>query len=210
MNATWWSRAGIAALVALAVVAQGAPVRADLAKVGEPAPTLNARDLQDRKFELSEVAYPGAERPRRPRSAVLLDFFSTSCPPCVKKLPELVRQHDQLRRRGIRVVLVALLERDENGGVDEDKRRLVEFLAANPLPFTVVVDPLSHNAKSFIYDGKDAVLPSMVVVDAQGIVRAVGRDLDDRAVARALDQVGRPVSAAQPAKGQAVLGSSAN
>jgi peroxiredoxin len=178
----------VAALLALGLVFQGPSAQAELAKVGKPAPRLGLRDLEGRVFALSDLAYAGPERPRRPRTAVLLDFFRTDCPPCVKKLPELVRQHDRLRSQGIRVVLVALLEPDEG------EQKLRAFLKANPVPFTVVVDRYEDVAKRYIYNGNSAVLPSMVVVDSRGIVQAVGRDLGG-AVAEALARVGLPVSA---------------
>lgn len=169
----------------------GGPAKAETAQVGHPAPTLGLRDLDGRVFALSDLAYPGPEKTRRPRSPVLLDFFRTDCPPCVQKLPELVRQHGRLKEQGITVVLVALLEPDEG----EEKLRA--FLARNPVPFTVIVDRYEDVAKRYIYDGRAAVLPSMIVVDAQGVVQAVGRDLGG-AVAEALQALGRKAPASAP------------
>lgn len=185
-RATW----GMVAMVLAATAAL--PAAARPVKPGEPAPRLELRDLDGRRFNLSEVAYPGTPRPRLPKSAVLLDFFRTDCPPCRAALPELVRLHNALKHRGLTVVMVALLEEIEGDQI------LRAFLARNPVPFQVVLDPYETAARKYILDGDSVALPSYVLIDADGVVRRVDRKLDPVAIERTVGEAGFKMAASEP------------
>jgi peroxiredoxin len=89
-----------------------APAEADLGAVTLPPDPLrpgayawNAGDAPDVTFEtldggpVSLGAYRG--------KLVLLNFWATWCPPCLREIPELVRLHDDLTDRGVAIVGIA-------------------------------------------------------------------------------------------------------
>lgn len=177
----------VAAMIGL-LLALATPATARTVSVDQPAPHLELRDLQDRLFRLSDVAYPGRERSWCPKSFVLLDFFRTDCPKCVAALPDVVRLHHSAKDRGLKVVLVAVLEPGEN---DED---LQEFLKKKPLPFQVVVDAHRVAAAKYTSEGDQVSVPLYVLVDPAGIVRSVGKTIDPATIERLLGDLQRKMA----------------
>jgi thiol-disulfide isomerase/thioredoxin len=152
-----------------------AAASADMAKVGQPAPRLMLRDLDGRVFSLADIAYPGPERPGHQRQPVLLDFFGTHCPPCKAKLPKVIALHNEKASQGLMVVMVALLASEDR----EAEQKLRDFLARSPVPFPVVLDRFEDVGKRWIYDDNSLALGTMVLVGADGTIRAVGVSLDE-------------------------------
>ena len=132
---------------------------------GEKAPKLSLRDREGRLTSLESLAYPGAERPGRPKQHIVLDFFRTDCKACIKELPQFVAFHERHKGQGVQVMLVALLEEDEGTA------KLDSFLARNPLPFTVLIDSYGSVAKDWVHDGSGIWLPSTFFIDRDGVVR---------------------------------------
>jgi thiol-disulfide isomerase/thioredoxin len=121
-------------------------------RAGNPAPDFEARLL-------------GAEKPFRLADArgrvVLIDFWATWCPPCVKSLPALQKLHR--RYAGDDGVLVLTVNDGSNADAD-----LQRFLARGKYDFPVVVDTgeitRAYSVKS---------LPTTVLVGPDGTVREV-------------------------------------
>lgn len=135
-------------------------------KVGQPAPAFKLRDLDNRVFSIEDLAYPGPEKPGKPKKVVLLDFFRTDCPPCKRKLPHVIALHNRLKDQGFTAVLVALLEEAEG------ETKLRSYLEANPVPFVVVIDRHEYAAKRYIPVEGGLALGTMVLIDRDGIIRA--------------------------------------
>ena len=66
-------------------------------KIGKVAPNFSLRDREGTLVRLSDFAYRGKDRPRKPRQLVVLDFFRTDCKPCKKGLPKLVKLHQSYK-----------------------------------------------------------------------------------------------------------------
>ena len=133
-------------------------------KVGKPAPNLRLFTFDGaRKVKLSDLAYPGRERPWAKKRPVLLDFFRTDCEPCLKAIPELVTLHDLYQPRGVEVVLVALLEETDG------RQKLRAYLEMQKLPFIVLVDRNDFYATKYL--GKTVSLPATFLIDRQGVLR---------------------------------------
>lgn len=140
---------------------------------GKPAPTFSLRDREGALVSLEDFAYPGGERPNRPRRVVLLDFFRTDCAPCKKSLPKLAELQKRFAGKPIKVILVALLEEEEG------QEKLDRFLKENPQPFLVLLDPYGTAAKKYIRNEKGGYeIPSLFVLDRQGVLRARTRGLN--------------------------------
>jgi peroxiredoxin len=139
---------------------------------GKPAPAFSLRDRDGALVSLSDLAYAGEERRGRPRRAVVIDFFRTDCEPCKKSLPRLGELHKKLAARGLRVIMIALLE-DEEG-----QEKLDRFLKQRPQPFLVLVDPYGAAAKKYLRSEKGGYeIPALFVIDKRGVLRLQARGL---------------------------------
>jgi thiol-disulfide isomerase/thioredoxin len=92
---------------------------------------------------------------------VLVDFWGTTCAPCLKELPELERLADTFRDRGLAVLPVCIDETDPRV-VEEVARRRVEHLP-------VALDPGGLARLRFDVQS----LPTAVLIDRSG--RVLGR-----------------------------------
>ncbi len=158
---------GLAAvLVAVAWLAPAARAGGDAdVKIGQKAPDFFLRDLEGVMHRLSDMAFPGKETNWKKKRKVLLDFFRTDCKPCMKELPEVLAFHEKHKGK-VQVLMIALLE-EENG-----RTKLDQWLKKNKPPFPVLVDAYETVAKKYIVKGETVSLPSMFLIDQNGIVRA--------------------------------------
>jgi thiol-disulfide isomerase/thioredoxin len=88
---------------------QTTPARADPSDwVGKPAPKLATGDLFNGPAELSFDKLRG--------KVVLVNFWQTSCPVCVRKLPRLEAIHDKYKDEGLVVIGIHSAEESEGMG----------------------------------------------------------------------------------------------
>jgi peroxiredoxin len=96
---------------------------------------------------------------------VLIDFWATWCPPCLKELPDLERLYGDYHQRGFEIIGISL---DEGNGVD----RAHEFLAERNLPWKLALSGRGYEdeiAKLYEVSG----LPSTWLIDRNGTLRHV-------------------------------------
>ena len=88
---------------------------------------------------------------------VLINFWATSCAPCVKEMPQLAATWDKYNGRGFETVAVAM---------DYDPPRLVrDFAERLKLPFHIAFDTRGEIAKRF---GDVKAVPATFVIDKRG------------------------------------------
>lgn len=97
---------------------------------------------------------------------VLLNFWATWCPPCVREMPALQRLHEKLA--GDDFVVIAI-------SVDEDPEEVADFVARRGLTFPILLDP-DHKIANLYQTIK---YPETFLIDRNGIV-AVSRFAGDR------------------------------
>jgi peroxiredoxin len=148
----------------LAAVGPGQPMSPKV-KVGDKAPGFTLRDATGATVSLGDFAYQGPERPRRPKTAVLLDFFRTDCKACKEELPRVAEFHRKNKDRGVTVLLVALLEEGDDG------TQLKSFFREHPMPFPVVTDVYGSVAKAY-FPANAITLPTLLLVNGDGMVEA--------------------------------------
>ena len=129
-------------------------------EIGKRAPVFRLRMLDGTKVNLDDLAYPGREKRYSKKRTVLLDFFRTDCSPCRAAMPDLLKLHGTYGKRGLDVVLVALLEPEQG------RPKLEKYLAGHPVPFTVLVDPTEYFAKKYL--GESGALPATFLIDKDG------------------------------------------
>lgn len=110
---------------------------------------------------------------------VLVNFWATSCPGCVKEMPQIADTWRKYHTKGFEVVAVAMSY--------DPPSHVLSFAQKNALPFTVALDADGGVAAAF---GEVQVTPTSVVIDKQGnIVQRVIGELDFRQLHGMLDEV---------------------
>jgi peroxiredoxin len=90
---------------------------------------------------------------------VLVNFWATSCAPCVAGMPALVATHQQFAAQGL-VMLAVALQHDAPAAVSQ-------FAESRQLPFGVVIDNTGAVARAF---GDVQRTPTHVVIDRHGAI----------------------------------------
>lgn len=115
-----------------------------------PAPALQAQALDGAPHTLA--SFRG--------KVVLLNFWASWCPPCLREMPSMERLRIRMAGRPLEIVALDSAEtRDE----------VSAYLSRMPLGFPVLLDPDGSNTRRW----KVFALPSSFLLDAEGRVRYV-------------------------------------
>lgn len=107
----------------------------------------------------------------------VIDFWSTSCAPCVKMMPAIQALHSEHEAAGLYVVGVAI---DDNPGL------VAERLKKMGVTYTNVLDDGASSVRG-AYQVTD--LPQTFIFDKKGVLRVVTRGGDEADVAKIEDAV---------------------
>ncbi|HEY0663341.1 MAG TPA: TlpA disulfide reductase family protein [Thiobacillaceae bacterium] len=152
------------AIAALTLV--GALAYALLEKPAAPAATFTT--LEGKSIALADLR----------GKVVLVNFWATSCPGCVKEMPGLVETYRQYKDRGFEVVAVAMSYDPPN--------YVANFVETRKLPFPVALDVNGEHARAF---GNVQVTPTAFIIDKDGrILEQTLGELDFPALKALLDR----------------------
>jgi peroxiredoxin len=136
--------------------------------VGVRFPDFNEQDLAGKP--LSVAQFNG--------KVVLIDFWATWCPPCVRELPGMLDTYKKHHDQGFEIIGISL---------DQDKLKLESFIKAKDLSWPQFFDGKGWENKLAVQYGITQT-PSNFLLDREG--RILGRDLHgadlEQAVAKAL------------------------
>ncbi len=120
--------------------------------VGNPAPDFELRTTDGRQVSLGSLR----------GQVVLLDFWATWCPPCVREMPNMKRLYARYHSAGVQVLGLSL---------DRDEDDLEEFVGENDIPWPQVL--LEGEMRERVTDayGVNAI-PRIILIDRRGVVRA--------------------------------------
>mgnify|MGYP003557993086 FL=1 len=134
------------ALIAIAVVALvGALAYALMDKPSAPATTFAT--LEGRPIVLGELR----------GKVVLINFWATSCPGCIKEMPGMVETYNQYKDRGFEIVAVAMRYDPPN--------YVANFVRTWQLPFPVALDVDGEHARAF---GNVQLTPTSFIIGKDG------------------------------------------
>ena len=135
--------------MALAAVAAAAATLSLLAVAwrAAPAPQVTFVSLQGEK-----IATAGLKG-----RVVLVNFWATDCPICVKEMPDMVRAYERFHGRGLELIAVAMRHDPPN--------YVIRYAEKNRLPFKVALDPAGEHARAF---GEVKLTPTVFVIDRRG------------------------------------------
>lgn len=86
---------------------------------------------------------------------VLLNFWTTWCPYCVKEIPELKRIYNKYKENGLVVVGV---------NIGEPETKVLNFIRVNSIPYKVVLDQNGIVARSYGVRG----IPTNFIINING------------------------------------------
>lgn len=120
-----------------------------------PAPGVTFTSLKGEKLATADL---------RGR-VVLVNFWATDCPTCIKEMPQMVRTYNKYQAQGFELIAVAMRHDPPN--------YVISYTEKNALPFTVALDPMGTLAKAF---GEVKLTPTTIVIDKRGniVTRILG------------------------------------
>jgi len=144
-------------------------VALDNPKYGAALRKLNADDLQRAQatFTLQDLDGHTWDSTNLRGKVVLLNFWSTSCPPCRAEMPDLERLYQHFRTQGL--VLLAI--------TDDKPAELRRYLAAEKVSFPLLLDSDGKIKEQFLVRG----IPKTFLFDRDG--RLAGQTLDEPSAA---------------------------
>jgi len=126
------------------------------------APALELTTLEGKHLSLEQLR----------GKPVLVTFWATTCPGCVKEMPHLVELHNSLAPRGLAIVALAMSYDPE-----EQVREMVKL---KQLPYAVALDKDGSAARAF---GEVKLTPTSFLIDPNGrIVQQKLGELDMNAL----------------------------
>jgi peroxiredoxin len=136
-----------------------------------PAKDFKLQDMDEQTISLSD--YKG--------KVILLNFWATWCPPCIREMPSMERLHQQVDAEGFKVIAINQME---------DADQVFAFtgqLEVDPT-FEILFDTTSSVSRDYAVRG----LPTTYLIDKEGRIRyrAVGgREFDHPEVIKTIEQL---------------------
>ncbi|MEQ1775769.1 MAG: TlpA disulfide reductase family protein [Burkholderiales bacterium] len=131
----------------LAMVAATAFASCSPQFVPKPAPAVTFVTIKGEKIAINALR----------GKVVLVNFWATDCPICLKEMPQLIETHKKFAARGYETVAVAMWYDPPN--------RVVSYAEKTALPFKVAFDPVGEHGKAF---GDVTLTPTTFVIDKRG------------------------------------------
>ncbi|KAA0895394.1 TlpA family protein disulfide reductase [Oryzomonas rubra] len=122
---------------------------AQAARVNDKAPNFNLKDLNGHKVTLDELK----------GNAVILNFWSTTCPPCIAEIPGLNTLYRDMRAKGL-IVLGIAIDSSEKPVREQANRLKIEY-------------PVLLDSEKNVYFDTFGLFgqPVSILIDRSGIVR---------------------------------------
>lgn len=120
-----------------------------------PAPAVTFTSIKGEKIATADLL----------GRVVLVNFWATDCPTCVKEMPKMVETYEKHRKAGFELIAVAMRHDPPN--------YVLAYTEKNALPFKVALDPMGTLAKAF---DNVKLTPTTIVIDKGGniVTRILG------------------------------------
>lgn len=119
--------------------------------IGKPAPDFQVKDLNGEDLSLEK--YKG--------HVVLLDFWATWCGPCIAELPNVKKTYQKYKDQKFQIIGISL---------DRAQKTLETFVEKEGLSWVHYFDQSGQIANQYKVTG----IPSMFLLDGQGVIRKAG------------------------------------
>ena len=118
--------------------------------IGNEAPNFTLNNLAGETVSLKD--YKG--------KTVLINFWGTECPFCVKEMPDLNKLYINHKNENFEVLAI---------NVGESEKKVKEFLNDEDYQFTILLDNKADIAVRYMVTG----IPMSIMIDEEGIIRVV-------------------------------------
>lgn len=145
--ALWYQQRTVTTTTAKTTPAATEPI------IGKPRPGFKLLDLQGKEHDIAE--WDG--------KVVLINFWATWCPPCVKEMPALMQLRETYQSRGFEIVGVAL----------DNKDAVINFIDPLGIEYPILLAEQEGIPLAQQYGDRLGILPYTVIIDRNGIVRHV-------------------------------------
>ena len=109
---------------------------------------------------------------------VLVNFWATDCPGCIKEMPQLIETYNEYNKKGFEIIAVAMPY--------DPPAQVLNYTKMNVLPFPVMHDGLGEMTAQF---GQVALTPTAFIYDKRGqLVRHTIGELDFKALTQLLNK----------------------
>ena len=117
--------------------------------------------------------FVGPDATDKQAKVVLLSFMASFCGPCKKEMPYLQSLHVKYGPKGLRVVMVSIDTEDKGFQI------INELIEKNKVTFPVLKDRFNLVARRWL--GSQSPLPSVFMVNTEGVVKMVHRGYNEEA-----------------------------
>ncbi len=139
----------IAAIIALGLGITARHLFPSTEKTGVSAlPEFNLPDLSDRQHNISEWS----------GKILVINFWATWCPPCLKEIPDFVTLQEQYAAKGLQFIGIAI----------EDKQAVAEYAAKTKINYPVLLGGDNGIALAHQLGNNVDAVPYTLIVDKQG------------------------------------------
>jgi peroxiredoxin len=122
----------------------------NLERIGSPV-DFNFTALDGRRVKLADLR----------GKVVLVDFWATTCVPCVREMPDLKQLYEKHHTIGLEIVGISL---------DSDKTALTRFIEKEKIPWPQFYDPAGATNRFAVQYGVSGI-PVMWLLDKHGVLR---------------------------------------
>jgi peroxiredoxin len=129
--------------------------------VGQLATDFTLNDLSGKKVTLSSF---------KNKKAVILSFWATWCPYCVREIPKLKELHSKFKDRNLEIISI-------NIAANDPISRVIEFEKKQKLPYPVLYDKDQTISRTYAVSG----IPVTLIINPDGLIVFRGYGLPEDA-----------------------------
>jgi len=119
--------------------------------VGQPRPPFSLLDLHAKPSDIAQ--WDG--------KVILVNFWATWCPPCVREMPALMKLRETYQGKGFEIVGVAL----------DSKDAVMAFIDPMGIEYPILIGEQEGLQLTQLYGNRLGVLPYSVIIDRKGVIR---------------------------------------
>lgn len=132
------------------------------------APDVTFTTIDGKKISMAELK----------GKVVLVNFWATDCPGCIKEMPQLINTYNQYHQKGFELISVAMPY--------DPPAQVLNYTKMKNLPFPVMHDGLAEMTNKF---GQVNLTPTAFIYDKQGhLLRRTVGELDFNALQQLLNK----------------------